>query len=635
MLSTLREKSTGLFSKIILGAIVIAFSFFGIESYFVSQTNDSVAQVGDHEISQQDFRARFDEFRQRQLQQLGGSVDAQYFENPELKRQVLDQMVDEQVMLAANDKLGIVVPAERLRQEIMRIPAFQRDGQFDPDMYRAALASQGLTPSGFDQRVRQDIAVRALPMQIVSSAFVTDAAVDAFLRLQDQQRDFRYIRLDKPAVIDEQVSADDVAAYYKDHQSQFMLPEEVALEYIELDGKTLEVDLVADDATLEERYEKEKNRFVSPEQRLASHILIKVDGKGSPEDQKAALEKAEEVAALAHDKKDFAELAKEYSSDLGSKSSGGDLGWMDKDMTDPAFDQALYALDKGEISAPVLSPEGYHIIWLRDVRPGSTRSFAEVKDELAKEFSDSERERVFNEKSGRMIDLTYQDSSSLATAAKELGLTVQRTGLFSRDGDGGIAANPAVVRAAFSDQVKVQGENSDAVELGPDHVAVVRMAEHKPAAVKPLDEVSGEIQKSILTERARAAAKERADKLFARIGKGESLQALAAELELEVKQEKGIGRSAVNLDSALVDALFEMPRVEEGKPDYRLVALNDDSFAIVQLDKVIDPDLAGVDQAARESARNGLQQLMATESVKDFVSAVKSGIKIKVFESRM
>lgn len=635
MLQALREKTGSLLAKIILGLIVIAFSFFGIESYFQARSDTFVARIGDREISSDQFRSRFEEYRQVQMQRSGGALEPRYFEQPQVKRQVLDQLIDEQVMLAANKDLGVVIPVDRVRQEILRIPNFQSNGQFDPALYRAALGAQGMTPAMFDVRVSEDMASREMAMQIATSAVVTDAEVDAYLRLRGQQRDVRFIALPAPTLTDSEVAAEAIEAYYTEHQQDFMFPEQIAIEYVELEGSKLDVNVTPDEATLRGRYDNEKARFVSTEQRLASHVLVKVGGKGAPDDQKAALEKAQKFADDARSGKEFAALAREHSEDLGSRSLGGDLGWIDREMTDPAFESALYALEKGAISDPVLSAEGYHVIELRDVRPGATRTFEEVRDELAREFTESERERGFSTTSGRLIDLTYQDSTSLEPAARDAGLQVQTTPLFSRDGGEGIAANPLILRAAFSDQVLVQGNNSDSVEIGPEHIIVLRIAEHRQASPKPLDDVREPIRERILEARLASQARERADALFARIGAGESLEAIAGEAGFQVNEEKGIGRNAINLDSALVSAIFEMPRLRDDVPETRLVALAGNEFAIVHLEGVADADPTALDTPSREAARNVLQQAGAMEETRDFMAAIRAGMKITIAEDRL
>ncbi|MGA9828409.1 MAG: SurA N-terminal domain-containing protein [Rhodanobacteraceae bacterium] len=635
MLQKLREKKSGLLVKIVLGIIVIGFSFFGIESYFVAGTDTGVASVGARKISQEEFRQRFNEFREQMVRRMGSAFNGEYFQKPEVRRQVLDQLVNEDVLLNANDKLGVAVPPASLRDEIAKVPAFQNDGSFDPDRYRSVLASQGMTPLGYEQSVQRDLAVRQLPLAVAMSSIVTNAQVDEYLRLKNQQRDFRYVKLDKPAADAKPVTDADVATYYKAHPKDFMIPERVAIAYIELDAAKVAADVKPDEATLKDRYEKEKSRFVSNEQRLASHILIKVGGNGSPADQKAALAKAEDIDKQAKSGKDFAELARKYSDDLGSRNQGGDLGWLEKGMTDQAFEGALFALDKGQISDPVLSPEGYHIIELRDIRPGKTRSFEEVKPELAREAADSEREGVYAEKSGKLTDLTYQDPSSLDPAAKALDLKVQTTPLFSRAGGTGIAANPDIVKAAFSDSVLVQGNNSDPIDLGPNHIAVVHVIEHKPAARQPLDKVRDEIHKRIVAERTASEAKARANALFASLGGGTDLPALAAREKLKLETERNIARDAANLDSALVKAAFEMTRPKDDKPVFKLVPLKDDAYALLQLDRVIDGSPTSLDAKTREAARTALQQAEATAAARDFIQALRNDSKVEINEDNM
>ncbi len=635
MLKVLRGKKSSLLIKIVLVVITIGFSFWGIESYLFTRVDSSVAKVNGTDISQDQFRQRFDENRERMMQMMGGSVDASYFERPEIKREVLDQLINEQLLLDANRKLGISVTNDRIKQEILGIPAFQKDGKFDPETYRALLQTQGMTPLSFDDRVRQNLLVRELPDQVGSTVLVTDAAVDTYLRLHDQRRDFRYAKLDKPAADESPVTDAEVEAYYKDHSQEFVTPERIALEYIELDASKLDVTTTADDATLKDRYEKEKSRFVSPEQRLASHILVKVPGKGSPEDQKQALAKAEAIAKDVKSGKDFAALAKQDSDDLGSKNQGGDLGWLEKGTTDEAFEGALFGMKKGDISDPVLTSEGYHVIQLRDVRPGTTRSFEDVKPELAKEYANTERDRVYTEKAGRLTDLTYQDPSSLDSAAKELGLTVQKTDLFPRTGGAGIAANPSVLKAAFSDTVLVQNNNSDPIELAPNHIVVVRVAEHKPATPKPVDEVRDQVRAKVIADRVAKKAKARADALFAALGKGQTLEEIASANKLKVEKQQGIGRDAANVDSALVKAVFALPRPQADKPQIQLVPLGGDTFALLQLDKVVDGDPSKLDAKTKAAARNTLADGIGTTATREFVDALRADAKVHVSEDRL
>jgi len=635
MLKMLRGKKSQFLLQIVLVLITIGFSFFGVEQYFVARTNTSVASVDGTEISQDLFRERFGQYRQMMAQRMGSGVDLSILDKPEVKLSFLNQLIDEQALLAANEKLGIVVPASAVRDEIAKIPAFQNDGQFDADQYKLALASIGKTPLGFEEEVRRNLAARQLPAQLAASAIVTDADVDSYLRLRDERRDFRFAKIDKPAPQDTEVKEDEIDAYYKAHQGDFMVPERVSIEYVELDASKMPFDETPDDSVLKDRYEKEKARFESAEQREASHILVKVGGKGSPDDQKAALAKAQDIEKQIKEGKDFAALAKQYSDDFGSKNQGGDLGWLDKGVTDEAFENALFALDKGQVSEPVLGSEGYHIIELRDVRPGKTRSFEEVKPELLKAYQSTERDRLYSEKAGRLTDLAYQDPASLDGISKELGLPIEKAGPFARMGGEGVAANPAVIKAAFSDSVLVQKNNSDSIELGPNHIVVLRDSEHLAASPKPLAEVRDEVRTRILAERLAKQAKAHADALFADLEKGSTLDAVGAANGLKVEDEKGIGRDAATLDSVLVKAAFAMPRGKDGKPTHKLVELGGDGYALVELTGVTDGNPASLDAKTREAARNALQQGAAAAVSDEFVASLSKNAKIKRYENRL
>ncbi len=631
---TLHERFSGPVAKVVLGVIGVVFGgFFGIPAY--NSFNASyVAKVDGHEISQQEFRERYEGARSQMQRMMGPQFDAATFDSPERKREVLDQLVNEQLILDANEKLGTMMPPKRVFDEIASYPAFQVDGKFDKDQYRMLLAAQRQAPAQFEERVRRDLQLRELIGQLGQNAVVTESDVDNYLRLRDQTRDFHWLKLEKPAQAPSIADAD-IDAYYKAHGDEFMTPEKVSLDYVELDAAKMQVDAKADDATLKQRYEDQKTHFVSPEQRLASHILVKVDKNADAAAQKTALDKAEAIAKQAKTTKDFAALAKTDSEDLGSKGQGGDLGWLDKGVTDPAFEAALFAMKKGDVSDPVKSDEGYHIIQLRDVRPEKVRSFDEVKSDLAKQYLDGERERTYSEVSGKLTDAIYQDPTSLAPAAKALGLTVQKTGLFARMGGEGLAANPAVAKAAFSNSVLVEGNTSDPVELGTNHIVVVRVDQHEKSVPRTLDQVREDIRKKLGEQLLAKQAKERVEALYARLQKAESLDKIADELKLKTTAEKDIGRNAVNLDRKLVDEVFKLARPADDKPVVGEVGLASDSYALVALDAVKDGDPSKLDAKTREAARNQLRQGIGGEAVRGFIDSLRKNAKIEVVEDRM
>jgi peptidyl-prolyl cis-trans isomerase D len=635
MARTLHERFSGPFVKIVLGIIGVIFGgFFGIQQYFNPRSETYVAKVNGHEISQDEFRERYNNYRAQMQRMMGAQFDAQGFDTPERKRELLDQLISEQLLLQANDKLGAVVPVSVVRDEIKGIPAFQVDGKFSPDQYRLLLAAQRKSPEEFEQSVSQDIALRQLTGQVALSSLVTNADVDEFLRLRDQTRDFWFVKLPRPDA-GAPIADADIAEYYKAHGSDFMTPEKVSLDYVELDAAKMQNDVTVDDAALKQMYEEQKAKFVSAEQREASHILIAVGKNADAAAQKAALAKADAIEKELKAGKDFATLAKADSDDLGSKAQGGDLGWLEKGVTDPAFEAALFAMKKGDVSDPVKSEDGYHIIWLRDVHAQAVRSFDEAKSELAKKYVDEQREHAYSDISGKLTDAIYQDPTSLAPAAKALGLTVQQTALFPRSGGSGIAANPAVVKAAFSNNILAEGNSSDPIELGPDHIVVVRVNQHVKPEPKPLDAVREQIRTLLTGQQIAKAAKERADTLLARLQKGEKLDKLAADLKLAPVEEKGIGRNAANLEKPLIDAVFALSPPAAGKTEPGMVALGGDAYALFQLDAVKAGDPSKLDPRTREAALNQLRQGLGYEAVRGFVDSLRKAAKVEIAENRL
>jgi peptidyl-prolyl cis-trans isomerase D len=633
----MRDLLGGWPAKILFGLMVFVFSFFGIEGYFQARNETWVAKVDGHEISQQDFTNALNGARQRQLAQPGNTMDPSEFEKPAFKQKVLDQLINQQLLVNLNDKLGVVVPDSTLRAVIAQTPQFQVDGHFDSNAYLAMLSASGKTPQQYEDEERTRLGQYQLVQPIVNTAFATNAEVDTYLKLRLQTRDFHYVELPQPPAPDTQVSDAEIAAWYKAHSKDFMTPEQVSVHYIELDAANMKVEAATDDASLKERYEKEKSRFTLPEEREAAHILIKVPPNATPAQQKAALAKAQQVDKLARAPgADFAKLAQQYSDDLGSKNQGGELGWLQKGDTDPAFESALFSMQKGQISDPVLSSEGYHIIDLEDVRSGQVKSFAEVRDQLAAEAAKEARESQYSDTAGKLTDLVYQDPSSLEPAAKALGLTVQTTPLFTRQGtSSGIASNKNVVKAAFSDLVLTQGNSSDPVDLGPSHIVVLHIADHQPAKPKPLSEVSDAIRNDILQARADAAAKQQADALFAKLQKGGDLEALAKSAGQQVKQASTVQRDSTAYDPELLRAIFKMPSPAKGKETRDLVPLPKGRYALVVLDAVHPGDMATAPKQEKDVLRSQMGQVIGIQDIDGLLAALRAHAKVEVAKDRL
>ena len=643
MLQAIRNKMHGWPSVILLGICVLAMSLFGMESYFTSRNDTFVAKVGKHEISQNDFQNRVNQLRQQAADEQGDHFDSSVFEKPEVKQQILDAMVDQQLLLQANDDWGMRVSDQAVRDYIATIPAFQLNNQFDPTTYRTYLESQRKTPDSFESDIRSSLSGQLIPDAVNDTTIVTDATMDRFLSLISQRRDLRYFVLPRPKLADDQVTDAQIDAFYKAHQADYMNPEQVSVKYLEVNGADLKPDAAPSDDDLKKRYEDEKQRFVQPEQRLVSHILINVPANATPDQQKAALAKAEKIAAQATPG-NFASLAKQDSEDLGSKIQGGDLGWLQKGVTNAPFEAAMFALQKNQISKPVLSPDGYHIIFLRDLRSGETKPFNDVRDQLVKELSTGGKDRKYNEVAGKLSDNTYQNPSSLEPAAAALSIPIKTTVLFSRKGGSdALSSNPKFVAAAFGDDVLVQGNNSALIDLGNNHSVVLHIDKHVPAALRPLAEVKADVQKKILDERTVAAEKKQADEMIASLNKGDAMPSVAASVHATIKTVVEAVRSqapqaqvtAATTPAPLLKQAFLMPHPAAGKSQFAAVDMQDGTFALLAVDKVQDGDLSKVPPEEHDALRQQMAQAYGAEATRELIEQLRAKTKIQINKAQM
>lgn len=649
MLQSIREKTSGWIASIILGLIILTFSFFGIESYMQPKIETYSAKIEgpakfwifgkqSREISQDEFRRRFESARQLERQQKGDKFDAAGFETVENKRRVLDQMIDETLLELTAERDGLTVSKAALMKAIMDIDAFKVNGKFDPDQFKLALKqNQGYTPTQFEKLMRDDLLHQLIPSQLAASGLASSAELDAYIRLTEQTRDIRYLELPPPTATQAAPTENDIKAWYDGHAGLYRSDETVAIEYVELDAAKLPVDVVADEKSLRDRYEQEKSRFGAVEQRMASHILIKVGDKATPAEAAAALAKAKALAAQARAPgADFAALARANTEDLGSKDAGGDLGPVDKGVFGDEFDKAFFALQVGQVSDPVRLPDGWHVIKYRELRPGSVKPFEEVRGQLESEYLESERERTFNDISGKLVDAVYVDPTTLARAAKQMNLAISRTGAFTRAHGDGIAAIEAVRKAAFAKAQKIERQVSDPVEIEPNHVIMLRVIDNKPAATLPLAQVHDKVLADLMADRLDKASKAQADAMLARAAKGESLDALAASVARTVVDLPNINRNPSNPQFMdVVVKAYSLPVASPGKPAVALAKLAADRYILLTVTAIHDGDVSKVDKATHESLLEQFSQARGAVEAHSYVRALRKQFTVKVAEDRL
>lgn len=658
MLQKLRDKTSGWIATLILGLLIVPFAFFGVEEYMGGGSRNDVATVeapptwwksAPHwwpvskfwqvkEVTIDDFRTAFENARAEARQQQGENFDARGFETTENKRRVLERLINERVLSLASDRAGVSVGAGAVQRYVAGEQAFQVDGKFNKDRYVLMLKglSPPLTPAQFERQQRDRLQMVVLPEGIVSSDFVTPGEMDRLLKLLTQTRDVSISLLPPPAADTAPVSDAEIQTWYDGHKADYQQPESVSVEYVDIDSANLPASTPPDEATLRKRYETEKARFVTPEQRVVSHILISAPADADAATLKKAEAKAAALTAQAKQGADFAALARANSEDPGSKDSGGLLPAFAQDgsMVKP-FEDAAFAMQAGEVRGPVKSDFGYHVLKLDQIQAGGGKSFEDVRDELAREQATSDGERAYNELAGRLVNEVIKNPTELAPAAKAVGLSVQKAGPFSRQDAPGVLANPAVVRAAFSEAMVQDGTASDPIELSPGRSVVIRVTDHTAAAPRPLAQVRDAVIAAVRADRQNKAAEIAADALVARVAKGESLKDIATAAQQPYNEMPAMQRGMPGLPPQANDAIFSALRPEAGKPSVGKIALGNGAYAVFVVTKVNEGDLSKVTPEQREGMKQQLTQLGGTVASDAYIEAVRKQFKVTVFEDRL
>lgn len=580
MLQNIRDNSQGWIAKTIIGVIVALMALTGFDAIFQATTHkNEAAKVNGEEISQNELSQAVDMQRRQLMQQLGKDFDASLLDEKMLRESALKGLIDRKLLLQGAEQSKFAFSEAALDQVILQTPEFQVDGKFSSDRFDQVIRQLGYSRMQFRQMLAQEMLIGQLRAGVAGSGFVTDAQVLAFARLEKQTRDFATLNIKAdPSTV--KLTDDEVKAYYDEHAKEFMTPDQVVIDYLELKKSSFFDQVAVKDEDLQAAYQKEIANL--SEQRRAAHILIEVNDKTTEAQAKAKIEEVQ--ARLAKGEK-FEALAKEFSQDPGSANNGGDLGYAGPGVYDPAFEKALYSLNKDQVSEPVRTDFGFHLIKLLGVEAPEVPTLASLKDKLTRELKTQQVEQRFVEATKQLEDSSFE-ASDLAQPAQDLKLTVHTSKPFGREGGEGVAANRAVVTAAFSTEVLEEGANSTAIELDPETVIVLRAKEHLKPAQLPLESVATAIRAQLTKEHASAAAKTKAEQLIASLRDGKTPLDKAVDGQ-SWKVTEAANRAQEGVDPAVLQALFRMPKpAAKDKPTFTSVTLADGSLTIVRLNGV-------------------------------------------------
>lgn len=641
MLIAIRERSKGWVAWVLVGAVVLALGATGIYSYVASPPSNEVAEVSGTPISREMVERAYQQQRRQLEQMFGGQLDPALFDDRQMRLDALQAVIDQTLLRQYADKHGYRLSDAALADYIRQQPYFQEDGQFSPEQYRTLLRSNGMTPEAYESQLRVEQALEQVQQGLYESAFVTAPEVQRLLGLQRQERELSFLLIAADAFEqDVQLTDEDVRAYYDDHLSLFQRPEQVQLEYIEIAPDTLaeQVDISAEE--VRSHYEDVKtNRFMVGGERRMRHILLTLSPDASESKVEEARERLLEMRQqIQAGEATFEELAQANSEDPGAESSGGDLGWVDHGLMVPEFEQVAFSLEQGELSEPVRTEYGMHLIEVTDIKPAQVEPFEDVADKLREEMVEERVGRVIAEQAGKLANLAYENPDQLDETAQQLELELQRSDWLSREGSTeGFASHPKVMEAAFSDAVLDTGRNSQLLELGSNAYAVLRVVDHRAAESLPFDEVREQAQEQLQQQRMADAARALGEEVDEKVLAGESLAELAKSDKVQLEQPGFITRQTEDVPSGILRKAFQMRKPKADEPSVDHVLLGDGSYAVVVLTDVREGVAADTDEAQEESERvmAELKSANGEQSLRNLLAQLREQNDVKVHEDRL
>ena len=611
-------------AQIILGLIIIPFAFFGLDAFFATDPNrQELASVGGVPITAAEFSNALRMQQDRLRQVAGAEFDSSITQTPAFRQQVLDALINQHLLARFAEEHRLTVSADQLREAILQIPAFHMNGQFSPDAYQMGVRNLGLTATMFEQQLAQDLRLRQITEGIGDSALVAGPTVHQTLIAQLQSRTVATLAFPTANYSAQvTVSDDDIKRYYDENGAQFERAPRVKAQYVILDQKALSGGEEVSEADARQFYQNNLVRYGRAEERSARHILLELAPNASDEEVAKVTEKANAlVAELRANPASFAEVAQRESQDPGSAPRGGDLGFFSASTMTEAFSKAAFGMEKGQISEPVRSEYGLHIIQLEDIRPADVRPFEEVRSEIEGEIRRQIGERRYTEVATEFANMLYEQSDSLQPVAERFKLEIKESDwIDARNGDIEGFRNTQLIEGLFAPEAAEEQHNLGAIEIEHGRMLGARVQTFEPAHRLPLEEVRDRVREALVLQGAAKLAREAGEAALARVRNGENIatdtQTWSAPAELTrgtaTREQQGVfALSAATL------------------PAYTGGASADGGYLIYRLDKVTHPTVEDKDPR-EEIIRGEYQRMLGQRDFAAFLASLRGRYKVEV-----
>ena len=624
MLETIREKFTGWIAALIIGAISIALviSFGNMNQTPLEQ--DVVITVNDREITLVDYREEYTN-QLLQFQEVFGDEIPKSLEFT-IQESATENLIMKTLLNDYVDAQGYRVSPEYVAELITTNPNFQLGEGFNRENYQAILSSQGVSQSKYENDLRIELQINQLRRGLIESSFITPSEFRRFVELQMEERDGQYLLIPSSKFTD-QVSLDKevVSTFYTENITSFMTEEEIDVEFLSIDTEEIAQSIEFSPLDVEQYYKENIERFRSNEERKSSHILISFDDEVIED---AAQEQSKDILVRIKGGESFEELAQEFSDDSGSATNGGDLGWAEPGLFVPEFDQVLYALEIGEISDPVKTQFGYHIIRLDDVKEGRKKEFAEIEEELTEEYSQLLAEDRLYDLAEQLDDLALQAYNELDTVADRLALELNRISAITRNGSSFLNQQPELIDILFSPSSIEQSENTPVYEFN-NSIVVARVVNHRLPETKSFSEVEDEIANLLTAQNSIEIANETAAQMLGLLSSGKTMTELSDLYQLELKEFNELKRNDDALPGAVMDTVFATLKNRIGSNHYSTVATGEDVyvFEVLQLNS---GKLDNYNDQERDSGKIALAEQLGTYEMASFAKELRENAEVEI-----
>ncbi len=624
----IRDNSQSLLSKIIVGLIAVTFAVFGLEALNGGNSGSDVASVNGELVSDRELLRAAELMKSRMIAQMGGDIDIDSIDETIVKTEALKGLINRELLLQDAINQGLVASNIQIDSNIVNTSAFQIDGIFNKQMYEEMLRRADYMPLDYMAQIEKDLQVQQALYGINQSSFVTRAEIERITKLDRQQRNIAYLTvIASDLVSNDDVSHADIEARYKAQSEQYLTKEVVSIQYLELRQSDFIDQVEVSNSELEQQYKQEVESYKLREERNVAHILVDTDERSNAE----ARNIIEKVQAELTAGKSFAALAKQYSDDLGSAESGGELGYTERGAFEKSFETVLFALKLDQISDVVETSSGYTIIKLLNIRDQQAPPFAELKEQLIADIKYQKAEELFVDAEEQLSNDSFS-AGDLDEPADNLGLIIKETEFFSSlGGSDVISSNQKVVRTAFSKEVLLDGMNSELITLNKDHIVVIRLKEHKPAQVKPFDTVADEIRKNIVNELAGQKAKQKATQLLDELHSGVTPTEITASYDYQWTIVDNVKRNQNDMPTDFIDKIFKMPKPEVGEKTIANLVKTNGNVQIIVLTKVYDGDTQDITERDVKSLQRFLAQQVGNFDYLEYQNMLNQNANIEIY----